>query len=203
MMEGTKDDLLEEREPPLAEPLSRVRLREFDSTIGLDRGSSKIKEAAWYLVKMWVFLSAFPYPSSFKARLLRLFGARIGERVVIKPRVNIHLPWKLEIGDDSWIGEEVFILNFEQVTIGSNVSVSQRAFLCCGNHDYRIPSMPYRNRPITLCDGSWVGASCFVGPGVTIGVDTVVTAGSVVVSSLPENGVYGGNPPVLKVVRWK
>jgi putative colanic acid biosynthesis acetyltransferase WcaF len=112
------------------------------------------------------------------------------------------MPWKLEIGDNAWIGEEVFILNFEPVVIGSNVSVSQRAFLCGGNHDYRVPSMPYRNGPITLLDGSWVGASCFIGPDVTIGVDTVVGAGSVVTGTLPGGGVYSGNPAVLKKARW-
>lgn len=182
---------------------SKVRLKDFNPAIGLDRQSSKLKEICWYLVKMFFFLSAFPYPSSLKVKLLTLFGSKVGRGVIIKPRVNIHMPWKLEIGDDVWIGEEVFILNFEKVKIGSNVSVSQRAFLCCGNHDYRIPSMPYRNALITLKDGCWIGASCFVGPGVTVGIDTVVTAGSVVTSSLVSNGVYSGNPPVLKKARWK
>ena len=182
---------------------SKVRLKDFDPALGLDRESARIKEVIWYLIKMFFFLSAFPYPSALKVRLLNLFGAKVGRRVTIKPRVNVHMPWKLEIGDDVWIGEEVFILNFERVCIGSNVSVSQRAFLCCGNHDFRIPSMPYRNAPITLGDGCWVGASCFVGPGVTIGTDAVIAAGSVVTSSLSANGVYSGNPAVLKDSRWK
>lgn len=182
---------------------SRVKLKAFNASIGLNREASKLKEASWYLIKVFFFLSALPYPTSFKVGLLKLFGARIGSRVYIKPRVNIHMPWKLEIGDDVWIGEEVFILNFEKVLIGSNVTVSQRAFICCGNHDFREPSMPYRNAPITLEDGSWIGAASFIGPGVVVGVDTVVGAGSVVTSSLPTNGVYGGNPPLLKRERWK
>lgn len=182
---------------------SRIRLKDFEPSINLDRGAGRIKEMFWYLTKMFFFLSAFPYPSILKVRLLRLFGAKAGHGVIIKPRVNIHMPWKLEIGDDVWIGEEVFILNFEKVTIGSNVAISQRAFLCCGNHDYRSPAMLYRNAPITLEDGAWVGASSFVGPDVTIGVDTVVAAGSVVTRSLPANGIYSGNPPKLQKNRWK
>lgn len=184
------------------EPLSSVKLAAFDPRLGLDRGAGALKETLWYLIKILFFLTAVPYPSFVKTFLLVLFGAKVGTGAVIKPRVNIHMPWKLEIGNDVWVGEEVFILNFEHVRIGSNVVISQRAFLCCGNHDFREPSMPYRNAPITLEDGCWIGASCFVGPGVTVGIDTVVTSGSVVTTSLPSGGVYGGNPAIYKTNRW-
>jgi putative colanic acid biosynthesis acetyltransferase WcaF len=181
---------------------SKVRLRAFDSSVGLNRGVSKFKEVIWYFVKMIFFLSSFPFPSSFKTFLLRLFGAKIGDGVVIKPRVNIHMPWKLTLGNDVWIGEEVFILNFEPIVIGNDVCVSQRAFLCGGNHDYMDPTMPYRNGPIVLQDGSWVGAGCFIGPNVTIGIDTIVTAGSIATKSLKENAIYRGNPAVFIKARW-
>lgn len=173
---------------------SLVQLNDFDKSVGYDRGAGSFKMITWYMIKMFFFLTAFPFPNSFKIALLKLFGADVGERVIIKPRVNIHLPWKLQVGSDVWIGEEVFILNFEKIVIRNNVCISQRAFLCGGNHDFRIPSMPYRNGPITLKDGCWVGASCFIGPGVVIGTDSVVTAGSVVTRSLEDNGIYRGNP---------
>src|SRR5665213_1296234 len=118
-----------------SEPVSRVHLNDFDPSIGLDRGASKAKEALWYMIKMLFFLSAIPFPSKLKMALLTWFGAKMGRNIVIKPRVNIHMPWKLEIGDYSWLGEEVLILNFELVKIGKNACISQRAFLCCGNHD--------------------------------------------------------------------
>lgn len=184
-------------------PMSRVRLDLFDSSSGLDRGASKAKEGIWYIVKLVFFLSALPYPSKLKAYLLRLFGAKIGKNVVIKPRVNIHLPWKLSIGNDVWLGEEVFILNFEMISIGNNVCVSQRAFLCGGNHDFRQPSMPYRNGPITLNDGCWIGAGCFVGPNVTVGEDTIATVNSVVTSNLDPNSIYRSNQLVKAGPRWK
>jgi putative colanic acid biosynthesis acetyltransferase WcaF len=173
---------------------SQVTLNKFDGKLNLHRGAGKLKESAWYAVKMLFFLTAFPYPSALKARLLRLFGAKVGRGLCIKPRVNIHFPWKLEIGDHVWIGEEVFLLNFEKLTIGNNVCISQRAFLCGGNHDYKSPAMPYRNGEITLQDGSWIGAGVFVAPQVTVGTDTVVTACSVALKSLPENAVCAGNP---------
>ena len=100
---------------------SKVTLKDFDATVGLNRGASKIKEVIWYLTKVCFFLSALPYPSSFKVSLLKLFGAKIGKGVVIKPRVNIHFPWKLEIGDNVWIGGNSVI--FPGVTIGNNVTI--------------------------------------------------------------------------------
>lgn len=182
---------------------SKVHLAGFNAAAGLDRGAGKIKEISWYFIKMIFFLSAFPWPNSLKCSLLRLFGAKVGDGVIVKPRVNIHFPWKLIIGNNVWIGEEAFLLNFELLMMEDNVCVSQRAFLCGGNHDFRVPEMPYRNGPITLLAGCWVGAGVFISPGVTVGVDTVVTAGSVVTASLESNGIYKGNPLVYIKPRWK
>ncbi|SDT19713.1 putative colanic acid biosynthesis acetyltransferase WcaF [Maribacter dokdonensis] len=182
---------------------SRVLLNDFKSCIGLERGASKLKEMLWYLTKVLFFLSALPYPSKFKVWLLKLFGAKVGTGIIIKPRVNIHFPWKLEIGNHVWIGEEAFLLNFEQIKIGDNVCISQRSFLCGGNHDYRIPSMPYRNGPIELKDGCWVGANCFVGPNVVVGFDSVLTVGSIIVASIEPNKVITQRPDNKSVKRWR
>ena len=94
-----------------------VNFREFDPRKGLVRGRPKWFEAFWHIIKCLFFLSPLPWPSAYKCCLLRLFGAEVGSGVVIKPRVNIHFPWKLNVGEHSWIGEEVFILNFEPCTI--------------------------------------------------------------------------------------
>ena len=173
---------------------STVRLDLFDPRKGLDRGRPKLVEAVWYLLKCLFLLSPWPWPNRLRVSLLRLFGARIGVGVVIKPRVNIHFPWKLAVGDHSWIGEEVFILNFEPCIIGRHCCLSQRVFVCGGNHDYRDPAFSYRNAPVTINDGAWVGAQSFVGPGVEIGESAVVAAGSVVTLSLPPSMVCRGNP---------
>jgi len=183
--------------------MTRMRLDLFDAARNLDRGRPAWFEAAWYLVKIVFFLSAMPWPSSLKCNLLRAFGAKIGSRVVIKPRVNVHFPWRFEVGDHSWIGEEVFILNFEPVQIGSHACVSQRAFLCTGNHDFRDEHFSFRSAPIRVRDGAWVGGAVFVGPGVEIGDETVVTAGSVVLKSLPAGMVCGGNPALPHSPRWR
>ena len=183
--------------------MTRVRNDLFDAGKGFDRGRPKPVEAVWYLLKCACFLSPLPFPSRLKCALLRAFGARVGRGVVLKPRINIHFPWKLSIGDHVWIGEEVFILNLEPVTIGAHCCISQRAFICTGNHDYRRPDMAYRSQPIVIEDGAWVGAQVFVSPGVTIGTDAVVAAGSVVTRSLPAEMVCSGNPCVPVKPRWK
>jgi len=181
---------------------TRVRNDLFDAARGLDRGRSKPVEAVWYLIKCAVFLTPLPVPSAVKRSILRIFGARIGRGIVIKPRVNIHFPWKLSIGDHSWLGEEVFILNLEPVIIGAHCCISQRAFLCTGNHDYRQPDMSYRNQPITIEDGAWVGAQVLVCPGIRIGAEAVIIAGSIARTDLPAAMICGGTPASPIKRRW-
>lgn len=181
---------------------SKVRLDLFPIK-EFDRGAPKFIEVCWYLVKIIFFLSSFPFPIFLKVFLLRVFGSKVGKGLVIKPRVNIHFPWKLSIGDNVWIGEEAFFLNFEKLSIGNNVCISQRAFLCGGNHDFRDPTMAYRNGPINLKDGCWIGASVFVGPNVSIGVDSILSAGSVVTKDVPNNVILKGNPASIVGQRWK
>ena len=182
--------------------MTRVRNDLFEPGRGLERGRSLGVEALWYLIKCLVFLTPLPFSSRIKVIILRCFGAQVGRGVVIKPRVNIHFPWKLSVGDYSWLGEEVFILNFEPVVIGTHCCISQRAFLCAGNHDYKDPAMPYRNQPITVGDGAWVGAQVFVAPGANIGSETVISAGSVVTRDQPPGMVCAGNPCRALKQRW-
>jgi putative colanic acid biosynthesis acetyltransferase WcaF len=187
----------------IAKPMTRICNDLFDARRGLNRGRSKPVEALWYLLKCFLFLTPLPVPSSIKCSILRWFGAHVGRGVVIKPRVNIHFPWRLSIGDHTWIGEEVFILNFEPVTIGAHCCLSQRAFVCTGNHDYREPDMPYRNRPIVIEDGAWIGAQSFVSPGVTIGSEAVITVGSIVTENQPAQMICSGNPCAQVKARWR
>ena len=126
--------------------------------------------------------------------LLRMFGARIGSGVVVKPRVTIKYPWKLAVGDHSWIGEQVWIDNLDQVTIGAHVCISQGALLLCGNHDYKKPTFDLITGPIVLENGVWIGAKASVAPGVTCGSHSVLAMGGVATKNLEAWKVYQGNP---------
>jgi putative colanic acid biosynthesis acetyltransferase WcaF len=158
------------------------------------RGAPAWKEGAWWVVRSLLFAPWFPVPSPFKVAALRFFGAKIGTGVVIRSRVNITFPWKLEIGDHVWIGDEVLILSLERVVIGSNVCISQRAFLCTGSHDFVKETFDLITRPITIGDGCWIGAQAFVGPGVTMGPGSRCLAGAVVVKDVPAGTTVGGVP---------
>ena len=128
----------------------------------------------------------------FRQLLLRLFGASIGSGVSIRRGVRVHFPWNLEIGDDCWIGEEVWFINHEKITIGSNVCISQRSIICSGGHDYRSASLEYAHKPVVIKDGAWVCLDAKVLPGVTIGECSVVSAGEIARKSLPDYSMLVG-----------
>jgi len=126
--------------------------------------------------------------------ILRIFGARVGREVHIYPSAVIYFPWNLEIGDYSSIGEHAYIYNLGKVTVGKKVTVSQRAHLCAGNHDYCDPAMKLTKPPVTIEDQAWICADAFVGPGRTIGEGAVVAARAVAVKDVEPWTIVGGNP---------
>ena len=148
-----------------------------------------------------IFFNSPLLPTPLRPSVLRFFGASIGDRVFMRRGVRVHFPWKLEIGTDCWIGEEVWIINHEKVTIGSDVCISQRSIICSGGHDYRSASLEYAHKPVTIKDGAWVCLDAKVLPGVTIGECSVVSAGEIVRKSLPDYSMLVGgqvrpiNPP--------
>lgn len=161
-------------------------------------GGTALGRLAWYFINALFFINPLNPSSGLKVRLLRLFGAKVGKGVVIKPGVNVKYPWRLSIGDHSWIGERAWLDSLDYITIGSDCCVSQGAMLLTGNHNYKKASFDLVIRPIELRDGSWVGAQCTVCPGAVLGEGCILAVGSVAMGSLEADSVYQGNPAVRK-----
>lgn len=161
-------------------------------------GGNAFKRLLWFFANVILIKSRLNPISSLKCRVLRLFGAEIGNGVVIKPGVSVKYPWRLSIGDYSWIGEDVWIDNLEQVTIGANCCISQGAMLLCGNHNYKKPTFDLIVKPIILKDGAWVGAKAIVCPGVILHENSILSVGSVASGDLDADTIYQGIPATKK-----
>jgi len=159
---------------------------------------------AWF-VQIWEITQALFFHSSphvlygWRRFLLRLFGARIGKCVMLRPSVTVTYPWKLSISDWSWIGEHVTLYTVGDITIGENVVVSQHSYLCTSTHDCARTTFDTLVAPIHVESEAWLASNVFVGPGVTVGRGAVVGACSVVMKDVPEGMVCVGNP--LKILR--
>lgn len=174
---------------------NQTRLKkEFDKK-DFNAEASKIKIFCWYFTSMLFFRSGLIPVSVVLVFILRLFGAKIGKDVRIKPYIYINYPWKLTIGDHSWLAE-CRIENLAQVTIGENVCISQKAMLLTGNHNYKKIGFDLITKPIILEDGVWIGANATVCPGIIAASHAVLTVNSVATTNLDAYSIYQGNPAV-------
>jgi putative colanic acid biosynthesis acetyltransferase WcaF len=169
------------------------RLDTFSMAPGT-RGRSAIVVQLWWLVQATAFRGSPQIAYGFRRWLLRCFGARIGRKVLLRPSVTVTYPWKVSIGDYAWIGDDVVLYSIGQIAIEPHAVVSQRSYLCAGDHDAALPDFPIRERAITIKAGAWVATDVFVGPGVTVGRNAVVGARSSVFKDVPAGMICHGNP---------
>lgn len=184
-----------EAQPPYPEldlpPLIDLRL--YDQS-HFDRGRPNWWILLWWLVQAIAFpLSPHPF-NGFRAAVLRQFGATIGEGVVIRPTARFTYPWKISIGDYSWIGDDVVLYSLDAIAIGNHCVISQNSYLCTGSHDRSSRAFQLQTAPIRVGNGVWIAADCFVAAGVAIGANAVVAARSSVFTHLPAGYVCRGNP---------
>ncbi len=149
-----------------------------------DKGRGAAWQAGWLTFDSLLFRRWW-FPATARAKVLRFFGADIGANVLIRHDVQIHWPWKLSIGDNSWVGVGAWILNLEPVKIGSDTCISQGVMLCTGSHDAKSPSFEFDNAPVKVGSGVWIGTRATVLRGVTVGDDSVVGACALVVKDVP------------------
>ncbi len=153
------------------------------------RGRNPIIVQFWWLIQGTLFRMSPQFMYGFRRFLLRLFGAKIGKKVIIRPSVKITYPWKLSIGDYSWIGDQVDLYTLGNIIIGKNVVISQKSYLCTGSHDYLKEDFSIFQKPITIQDQVWVASDVFIAQGITIGEGSIVAARSSVFKDIPSNKI--------------
>jgi putative colanic acid biosynthesis acetyltransferase WcaF len=151
----------------------------------------------WAVAEIVFVTNPWQISSSLRNRVLRAFGAEIGRGVVFRPRTRVKFPWKLHIGNDSWIGEGVWFHNQDHVYIGHDAVVSQETFITTGSHAHRR-DMALITRPVVIGDGAWVTSRCVVLGGADIGRNALITPNAVVSGPVEENTVFG--PPASTVL---
>ena len=163
-----------------------------------DKGRGLLPQVLWIGVQGLIFTRVW-CPNRVCIAILRAFGARIGAGVLIRHRVRIQWPWKLTIGDNSWVGTDVDLYNLDHITIGNDVCISQYAYVCTGSHDRRSPTFEFDNAPIVVEDGVWLCARSTVLRGVTVGANSTVAATAVVTRDVPPDSIVV--PPPSTVIR--
>jgi putative colanic acid biosynthesis acetyltransferase WcaF len=158
------------------------------------RGRPAIVVQMWWLVQSTLFCLSPQFMYAWRRWLLCLFGAKIGQGVLIRSSARVTYPWKLTIGNYSWVGDDTVLYNLGKIEIGSNVAIAHRVYLCTGFHDYENPNFTIRESSITVEDEVWLPNDVFIGPGVRIGHGTVVGARSSVFHDLPPMMLCYGNP---------
>ena len=158
------------------------------------RGRSALNVQLWWFVQATFFQWSPQFAYAYRRWLLRLFGAKIGKGVIIRPSVTITYPWKVSIGDHAWVGDNVVLYSLGEIEIGNNSVVSQRSYICTGDHDFTQPDFPIRSRKITIGEQAWVAADVFIAPGITIGAGAVIGARSSVFMDMPAGMLCFGSP---------
>ena len=171
-------------------------LKDFKLPAGF-RGKPAWYVQTWWLVQMLFFKNSPQFMYGWRRFLLRCFGAEIGKKVMIRPSAHIQFPWRLNIGDYSWVGDQVVLYNLDKIQIGSHAVISQRSYLCTGSHHHQHTNFSIYTQPIIIQNQCWLAADVFVAPGVNIGEGTVVGSRSSVFKSLPEGKICFGSPATV------
>ena len=181
-----------------AKPL--VDLRQYDQS-WFERGRPGWFILLWWLVQAIAFPLSLHNFNGFRCWLLGLFGAKVGKGVLIRPTARFTYPWKVEIGDYSWIGDNVVFYSLDSITVGSHCVISQSCYLCTGTHDFQDGAFGLQTNPIIIGNGAWIAADCFIGPGVIVGANAVIGARSSVFKDIPEAQVAWGTPCIPRYSR--
>ena len=157
-------------------------------------GAPKLQQVLWFCLGSPLLSARWLPGSAWRVLLLRVFGARIGSGCRIKPGLRVKFPWRLLVGEACWLAEDAWLDNLAPITLGDRVCISQSAYLCTGNHDFRSPGFELRLGPITIGSNAWIAACAVLAPGTNVGPGAVVALGAVVSGTVESGSIVRGNP---------
>ncbi|MEO0586665.1 MAG: DapH/DapD/GlmU-related protein [Planctomycetota bacterium] len=158
---------------------------------------ARVRMAVWWTLE-GVLYRWSPKPfSGWRARVLRWFGAKIGRDVFLSETSRVRLPWHLEMGDNTCLGEHTEVYNLGRVIVEDRATVAQHVYLCAGTHDFEQEHRPLVTAPIVIGEDAFIGAKVIILPGVKIGAGCIIGAGSVVTKDTKPWHIYAGNPARL------
>lgn len=158
------------------------------------RGRSKIFVQFWWIVQATLFSLSPQFAYKWRAFILSLFGAKIGKNVKIRASSKVTYPWKVSIGDNSWVGDRAELYSLDRITIGKNCCISQDCYLAAASHDYKKIDFPYKTGEIIIQDEAWLASGTFINPGIEVGYGSVCAARSVVTKDVPPESIVSGIP---------
>ncbi len=158
------------------------------------RGKSKLSVQLWWIIQDTIFCWSPQILYKWRVFLLRLFGAQIGKDVKIRSSAKITYPWKVKIGDYSWIGDDCVLYSLGDITIGDHVAIAHKVYINTGGHLYQKKAFDIFSKPIHIEDECWITNDVYIAPGVTIGKGTIISARSSVLKDLPAGKICVGTP---------
>jgi len=169
--------------------MRKQNLKDYKLPKNWSRGKNLFYEMIWQVFFKPIISSSLP-GTFWRKYILILFGAKLGKSITLKPGIKIKMPWRLIVGDYSWIGEDVWIDNLSNVKIGDNVCISQGVYFCTGNHNFKKKSFDLICKPIIIDSESWIGSKVIIGPGNKIGRGSVIKMGSIITKDIPPQSIF-------------
>lgn len=186
---NTQKHLFNEMEPTLKTVYQQDSYQDSPWTLW-DRIKMQVWEAVWFFLCRWT-----PKPCNrWRTFWLKAFGAKLGQSVFVDQRARIKMPWNLEMGDRSCLGDGAHAYNQDKIVIGAGTIVAQECYLCTGSHDLSLAAKPLVTAPISIGENVFIGARSFILPGLSIGNNAIIGAGSIVTKCVPRNSCVAGNP---------
>ena len=180
----------------------KQRLDRYRKPPGWHPGSPMLQQVLWFCFGAPLLSARWLPGSDWRVLLLRSFGACIGPRCRIKPGLRVKFPWRLVVGEACWLAEDAWLDNLAPITLGDRVCISQGAYLCTGNHDFRSPGFELRLGPITIGSDAWIAAKAVLAPSTDVGTGAVVALGAVVSGKVDSGSIVRGNPAVVQGQRF-